>query len=150
MKLCTALLLCMLPIGSLLAADSQENRSPEAVMAVDDGWMNAEIRGDSEFLNSLLLDGYVSVGSSGKVTTKEQIVSAARKRGQSADFAKQVADWKAHHPIKAQVQMFGDMAVLTWVLSDPKSNTPVTSSDIFVYRSGHWHAIYSQHTTATE
>jgi hypothetical protein len=150
MKLCMALLLCMLPIGSLLATDSQEDRSPEAVIAVDDSWMNAEIHGDSAFLNALLLDGYVSIGSSGKVTTKEQIVSGARKRGQSAEFAKQVADWEAHHPIKAQVQMFGDTAVLTWILSDPKSNTPVTSSDTFVYRSGHWHAIYSQHTTAAE
>ena len=150
MKRYLPLLVCIPLASPLLAANADESRTPEAVIAADNSWMEAEIRGDGEFLNSLLLDGYISVGTSGKVMTKEKIVAGAQKRGPSAAFAKQVADWKASHPLKAQVQMFGDTAVLTWILTDPKANNAVSSSDTFAYRSGHWRAIYSQHTTAAQ
>jgi hypothetical protein len=81
---------------------------------------------------------------------KAQIVEGARKRGKSAEFAKMVADWKAQHPSAAEVTIFGDTAVLAWVPTDAGPNPPVNSCDIFVYRDGAWHAIYSQHSTAPE
>jgi hypothetical protein len=112
--------------------------------------MDAELRGDGKFLSELLLDGYVSVGSSGKIITKEQIVASATKRGKSEQFAKQVAEWRAAHPSKKSVTIFGDTAILTGNSADPASTTPVHSCDIFVYRDGHWRAIYSQHTTSSD
>jgi hypothetical protein len=121
-----------------------------AVIAADESWGQAEQDGDSQFIDHLLLEGYRSIGASGKVTTKDQIVEGARKRGKSAEFAKLVADWKAKHPSVAKVAIFGDTAVLTWVPTDAGPNPPVNSSDIFVYREGAWHAIYSQHSTAPD
>src|SRR4051812_1244489 len=94
----------------------------EAVIAADESWGQAEQDGDSQFIDALLLDGYRSIGSGGKVTTKAQIVESAKKRGKSAEFAKMVADWKAKHPSVANVAIFGDTAVLTWVPNDAGPN----------------------------
>ena len=122
----------------------------EAVIAADEHWGQAEVDGDSQFVDGLLLDGYRSIGSAGKVTTKAQIVNGAKQRGQSTEYAKEVADWKAKHPAVASVAIFGDTAVLTWIPANAGPTPPVNSSDIFVYREGAWHAIYSQHSTAPE
>ena len=145
--LCVALFLVAPAAG---ATAGNEPRTAEAVIAADDAWMEAELRGDGEYLSELLLDGYVSVGSSGKVSTKEKIVSGATKRGRSEEFARQVRAWRAAHPTRAEVALFGDTAVLTWNSTDPGSATPVSSSDVFVYRDGRWRAIYSQHSAASD
>jgi hypothetical protein len=52
------------------------------------------------------------------------------------------------HPNHAEVKIYRDTAVLTWVADDRRSKTPIYSCDIFVYQNRHWHAIYSQHSTA--
>lgn len=150
MKIVAALsvLLLVLPVIAGAAAVPAP-RTAEAVKAADDSWMEAEIRGDGAFLSDLLLDGYVSVDPAGKVTTKQQIVAGATKRGRSETFAREVERWRAAHPSEAAVTMFGDTAVLTWNSANPGSATPVHSSDVFVYRDGRWRAIYSQHSTSS-
>ena len=140
-------------VASLSAfADSQSPapHTAEAVIAADEHWGQAEVDGDSQYVENLLLDGYRSIGSGGKVTTKAQIVKGAKDRGKSAEYAKMVTDWKAKHPSEASVTIFGDTAVLTWTPTYAGPKPPVNSSDIFVYRNGAWHAIYSQHSTAPE
>jgi hypothetical protein len=139
----------LLSSQAVASQSKNEPQTAEAVMSADDGWMDAEIRGDGKYLSNLLLDGYVSIGSTGKITTKEQIISSAVKRGKSEQFAKDVSNWKSAHPSKASVAIFGDTAILTWNSNDPNSKTPVHSSDVFVYRNGHWLAIYSQHTSSS-
>lgn len=136
--------------STFAAPKSPAPHTKEAVIAADEGWGQAEEDGNSQYIDRLLLDGYRSIGSAGKVTTKAQIVKGAKERGKSAEFSKMVADWKAKHPNVANVAVFGDTAVLTWVPTNAGSAPPVNSSDIFVYREGEWHAIYSQHTTAPE
>jgi hypothetical protein len=42
----------------------------------------------------------------------------------------------------------GDTAILTFHLKPAGPYKGIMSSDIFVYRDGAWHAIYSQHTDA--
>jgi hypothetical protein len=146
-------LLVSVLIASFPAFAETQSPAPhtaEAVIAADEQWGQAEVDGDSKFVDDLLLDGYRSIGSAGKVTTKAQIVKGAQERGKSAEYAKRVADWKAKHPSAANVIIFGDTAVLTWVPTNAGSSPPVNSSDIFVYRGGAWHAIYSQHSTAPE
>jgi len=144
-------------VSALMASLSAfaDPRSPaphtaEAVIAADEHWGQAEADGDSQYVENLLLDGYRSIGSGGKVTTKAQIVKGAKERGKSAEYAKMVTDWKAKHPSEASVAIFGDTAVLTWTPTNAGSSPPVNSSDIFVYRDGAWHAIYSQHSTAPD
>ncbi|MDQ2878557.1 MAG: nuclear transport factor 2 family protein, partial [Pseudomonadota bacterium] len=93
---------------------------------------------------------YVSINPDGKVHTKAGIVAGANARkGQNpADVAAKTAAWRAAHPYRTEVKLFGDTAVVSFLSTKPDSGEPVNSSDIFVYRAGHWHPIYSQHSTA--
>ncbi len=145
----TALPLIVLAVAA--PALAAEPRTKAAVIAADDAWGKAEVVGDYRFVDQLLLPGYQSVGTDGKVTSKAKIVVGARARAgkPSAAFAAEVAAWKAAHKVRGDVIMNGDTAVLKWVLVNPGTGDPVSSSDIFVYRGGRWHAIYSQHTSAS-
>jgi hypothetical protein len=142
--------LTLVAAGLSAASPAIEPRTAAAVQAADDAWGAAEGRGDAAFVDELLLPGYVSVGPAGKVTTKAAIVDGARKRGPSATMAAQIAAWKAAHPSRAEVTIVGDTAILRRLLTKPGLGEPVSSSDTFVYRGGHWRAIYSQHTTASD
>jgi hypothetical protein len=90
--------------------------------------------------------GYRSIDAAGKVIGKEVIVESARKRGASGERAAKMAAWKAAHPVRGDVKIFGDTAVLTWVSLKAETIGAISSCDIFVYRDGHWRAIYSQHS----
>lgn len=129
------------------AEPPSEAMSVDAVKAADDAWAQAEIHGDHAYLAWLLADGYASVSASGKATTKAQLVEGARKRGDSPATAKIFKEWKEKHPSHADVRIVGDTAILTWVSDEPAAASRIDSSDIFVYRDGHWHAVYSQHAS---
>ena len=139
-------LLALLLVASL---PEPEAKTVEAVLAADDRWLNAEVTGDVAALDQLLLADYRSVGVDGKVTDKAKILERVRQTGGSPDLAAKVAAWKASHPTRGEVSIAGDTAVLRWVLVKPEAGDPVSSSDIFVYRDGHWRAIYSQHSSAS-
>jgi len=130
---------------------ASEPKTAEAVIAADDGWLKAEVSGDVAFLDRLLLPEYVSIGTNGTVTTKSKIVAHAASRSAEAraKLEATIAAWKTTHPTRPQVTIVGDTAVLTWVLDKSAGDAPVSSCDIFVYRAGGWHAIYSQHSTAS-
>jgi hypothetical protein len=141
---------CVVATGCNLAvaAGTPEMKTAQAVEAADAAWLQAELDGDTQFLESFLLDGYRSIDASGAVFSKTELIASRRNRGKSAAFARAVREWKAAHPNHAEVSLYDNTAVLTWVSDDVKSATPVYSCDIFVYRAGHWHAIYSQHSSA--
>ena len=96
-----------------------------------------------------MLPSYVSVSADGRVTTKERLVSQARRRGDSPDLAARVASWPATHAVYPKVEITGDTAVLTWQLGTVGDAT-VTSTDTFIYSDGRWRALVSQHTTASK
>lgn len=127
------------------AADA---RTPDAVKAVDDAWGKAEERGNVAYVDWLLLPGYRSVGRAGEITTRDAILSHTRLNAGSSERAAKIEAWMAAHPIRSEVSIFGDTAVLTWVSMKPGAPLPVSSVDVFVYRDGHWRAVYSQHTDA--
>jgi len=145
--------LFVMPLIMLAAAPAfaAEPRTAAAVIAADKAWGEAEVAGNADFVDRLLLPGYVSIGPDGKTTTKEKIVAGARGRDKQASekLAAEVAAWKAAHPTRSEVILNGDTAVLKWVMIKPDGSVPISSCDIFVYRGGRWHAIYSQHTTAS-
>ena len=126
-------------------AHAADPKTADAVKAADEAWGDAEAKGDAGFVDRLLLPEYRSIGNGGKTTTKADIV-AHTTEARAPDYARKVADWKARHPSRANVTLFGDTAVLTWTSAAP--DAAVYSCDIFVYRGGHWRAIYSQHTGA--
>jgi len=131
-----------------LANGRADARTSEAVKAADAAWLDAEIKGDYKFLEWFLLDGYESIDATGSIFSRAALIENRRRRGRSEEFAKQVRGWRERHPNHAEVKIHGDTAVLTWVSDDPSSKTPIYSCDIFVYQNRHWHAIYSQHSTA--
>jgi hypothetical protein len=132
-----------------VAGSPLEPKTAAAVIAADEAWGDAEKRGDAEFVEKLLLPEYRSISTDGKVVTKAAIVEHTRARGASGEYAHKVDAWKAAHPEHPEVTISGDMAVLTWVPDQPPAGR-VGSCDIFVYRDGRWHGIYSQHTSAEQ
>lgn len=131
-----------------LANQRSDARTPEAVKAADAAWLSAEINGDYKFLEWFLLDGYESIDATGSIYSRAALIENRRRRGKSDEFAQRLREWREQHPNHAEVKIYRDTAVLTWVADDPGSKIPIYSCDIFVYQNRHWHAIYSQHSSA--
>jgi hypothetical protein len=136
-----------------LASPLQAQRAPEprttaAVIADDHGWSKAEEKGDLQFLDALLMPEYRSVNSDGKWADKAAILRGASKRVHDPSSAAKVQAWEATHPTLTSAVVHGDLAILTFSLDKGPDPKPVMSCDIFVYRDGHWRALYSQHTGA--
>lgn len=130
------------------ASRRPDARTPEAVKTADAVWLDAEINGDYKFLEWFLLDGYESIDATGSIFSRAALIESRRRRGRSDEFAKKVREWREQHPNHAEVKIYGDTAVLTWMADDTSTKTPIYSCDIFTYQNRHWHAIYSQHSTA--
>lgn len=140
------------PAAAADTADTHVNetaKTPAAVIAVDNHWMQAEINGDTQWLGHLLLPGYRSISPDGKATSRAAILAHAAKNRGSDKMKRKVAAWLKAHPTKSTVVMHGNVAILSFY--DPKlgAQKGVRSSDIFVYEDGHWHALYSQHSQAS-
>jgi hypothetical protein len=77
--------------------------------------------------------------------SKEAILANTRKA--TPEHAAMMEKYLIDHPSDMAVTINGDTAVLTFTtVTDAKKL--IRSCDIFVYRGGHWHAFYSQHTDA--
>lgn len=120
-------------------------KTAAAVVAVDDHWSRAELSGDTAWLDRMLLPDYRTVGADGRVGTKAMLLKSAAKHRGSDKMRKEVEAWQKTHPTKTSVVLIGDTALLTF--SNPKTGH-VLSSDLFMYKNGGWHALYSQHAKA--
>jgi Domain of unknown function (DUF4440) len=129
-------------------AKTVEPRTEAAVIAADDNWGKAEETGNSAFVEDLLLPEYRSISSDGSVHDKAAILASIKKRAGTPSNSASVEQWKAAHPSRTSTVITGDTAILTFTLNRPGSPPAVLSSDIFVYREGHWRALYSQHSEA--
>jgi hypothetical protein len=134
--------------GIAQSAKEVDPHTEAAVIAVDDGWGKAEDTGNSAFVDALLLPEYRSISSDGSVHDKAAILASVKRRAGTPSNAVDAAKWKAAHPSRTSAVIIGDTAILTFTLNRSGSPALVLSSDIFVYRSGHWHALYSQHSEA--
>lgn len=145
--LSTAGILC-LPASVLAAPTKPQPKTAAAVIAADDGWLKAEETGDTAYVDNLLLPEYRSVNADGSVHDKAAILASTQKNAGST--ARSVADekWLAAHPMGTTALIQGDTAIVTFYLKPLGPQKGIMSSDIFVYRDGQWHAIYSQHTDA--
>jgi hypothetical protein len=129
------------------AADIDETgKTSAAVIAVDQHWLEAELGGDTAWLDDLLLPDYRSVGADGAVHPKAAIMAHAAKNRGNDEERRKVEAWLKTHPSGQSVVIHGDTAILTFY--DPKLGAAngVRSSDIFVHVDGRWHALYSQHS----
>jgi hypothetical protein len=138
-----------LPLSALAGASAKpQPKTAAAVIAADDGWEKAEESGDVAYVDNLLLPGYRSVSADGSVHDKAAILANTKNNIGSPDHAAKVAKWQAAHPMDTAAVIQGDTAVVTFHLKPLGPEKGIMSSDIFVYRDGQWHAIYSQHTDA--
>lgn len=99
-------------------------------------------------MDNLLLPDYRSVSADGSVHDKAAILANTKKNISSTDHATKVAQWLAAHPMETVALIQGDTAIVTFHLKPSGPGKGIMSSDIFVYRDGAWHAIYSRHTDA--
>lgn len=129
------------------APENETAKTAAAVIAVDDHWLEAEENGDTAWLDAMLLPDYRSISADGNPADKQRILAGATRNRGSDKMRKEVDAWLKAHPTRKSVVMQGDFAILSF--ADPKSER-VMSSDVFVYRAGGWHAIYSQHSKAAE
>jgi hypothetical protein len=128
------------------AGIDETGKTEAAVIAVDQHWLEAELGGDTAWLDDLLLPEYRSVGADGAVHPKAAIIAhAAKNRGNDAERRK-VEAWLKTHPSGKAVVIHGDTAILTFYDPALGASNGVRSSDIFVYVDGGWHALYSQHS----
>lgn len=133
---------------SLAAQDAPEAHTAAAVIADDHGWSKAEETGDVKYLDDLLLPEYRSVNADGKWGDKAGILRRAAKGSHDPSMLARVKAWRAAHPSLTSAVIRGDVAILTFSLDKGPDPKPVMSCDVFVYRDGHWRALYSQHTEA--
>jgi hypothetical protein len=137
-----------LPLSALAASAKDQPKTEAAVIAADDGWEKAEEKGDVAYVDNLLLPDYRSVSADGSVHDKAAILANTKKNIGSTEHATKVAQWLAAHPMETVALIQGDTAIVTFHLKPSGPGKGIMSSDIFVYRDGQWHAIYSQHTDA--
>ena len=130
------------------AAVDETQMSAAAVPAVEQHWTRAEESGDDAWLEQMLLPEYRSVTPEGVAHPKAAIVAGAKKNRDSD--ATRLADeaYRKAHPYGTSVVLQGDLAIVSFYDPALGAQKGVRSSDIFVYRDGHWHAIYSQHSNA--
>lgn len=125
------------------AADANETaKTTAAVVAVDQHWLEAEVSGDTAWLDAMLMPDYRSISAEGKVLDKPTLLAHAKKNRGSDKMRRQVDAWQKAHPTRQSVVLHGDVAILSF--SDPKTGR-ILSSDTFIYKDGGWHALYSQH-----
>jgi hypothetical protein len=130
------------------AGIDESARSEDAVIAVDQHWLEAELGGDTAWLNAMLLPEYRSVGADGVVHPKAAIMAHAAKNRGSDTERHQVEAWLKTHPSGKSVVIHGDTAIVSFYDPAKGAASDVRSSDIFVYVDGRWHALYSQHSGA--
>lgn len=135
-------------VGPASAADNAAANANEtakttaAVVAVDQHWLEAEVSGDTAWLDAMLMPDYRSISAEGKLLDKPTLLAHANKNRGSDKMRRQVDAWQKAHPTRQSVVLHGDVAILSF--SDPTTGR-ILSSDTFIYKDGGWHALYSQH-----
>lgn len=127
--------LLALAASPVLAAERLDEAS---VRAVENRWSEAFIGGDAATLEALLDRDYVSVGATGKLRPKAEIIDIAKSYA-----AKHPGEHATPLPATSTVQLIGATALVRH-----HSATDV-SIDLFSFENGRWHARYSQHTAIT-
>ncbi|MDQ6931398.1 MAG: nuclear transport factor 2 family protein [Candidatus Eremiobacteraeota bacterium] len=146
-------MLCTILFGSFATPATAANgvdetqKSAAAVSAVDDHWTRAEVHGDVAWLDGMLLPQYRSIGANGVASPKSKILASAKKNATSDKMARLVAKYMKEHPSGRNITIEGDTAIVNFYAPKIGAQRGVMSCDVFIYKSGRWHALYSQHTT---
>jgi hypothetical protein len=135
-KSLTGFLFVTVCLTNLAFAYAKEPADENGVRDVETKWSEAFVTGDETYLNQLLDNSYVSVGSTGQAHDKNKIVSMAKSYA-----LKHPGEHADKLPSTSTIRVIGKTAVV-----QHRGKTE-TSVDVFYYSEGRWHAWYSQHTT---
>jgi ketosteroid isomerase-like protein len=146
----------------LLAACGQASKSPsinspvtpspiaenveQVLSKMEQDWVGASLKKDIAFVDSLLADDYVGIGSDGSVWTKPKQIEVLRSGELKFDSV-------SIDGIK--VRAFGDTAVVTYSQTEKSRFQGKDSSgrtmwtDIFVKRNGKWQLV-ANHSSRVE
>jgi hypothetical protein len=124
-----------------------ELQTEAAVLAADDDWLAAELRGDLIALKARLMPTYRDVTSEGKVHTKQDLLARVAKHANKVATPPlhAAADFRAQHPVVEHVLIEGDTAILQFESRKPEEAGVIQSIDVFVYKEGRWRGLYSSH-----
>ncbi|GLQ88172.1 nuclear transport factor 2 family protein [Dyella flagellata] len=132
-----------------IAATDETQHTAAAILAVDQHWSIAEMTGDGAWLADMLMPDYRTVSNDGSAHDKQALLAgmAKHKPVTRAEATLKLAAYEKEHHIGSSVTIHGDMAVVSFYDTALGMLKGVTSADVFVYQDGHWHALYSQHTS---
>jgi hypothetical protein len=125
-----------------------EPHTEAAVLAADDDWLSAELRGDLTALDLRLMPAYRDVTLEGKVYSKQDLLAHAAKRPNKVTTppVQAAAEFRAKHPEIEHVLIEGDTAIVQFESTKPEEQGIIQSIDVFVYEGGHWRGLYSAHS----
>ena len=143
-KLIASVLFACVWVGSVLA-DSPNSQSKDqgvidAVKQVEQDMGQAMVAGDIDKLDQIYADDFATIGSSGKIITKQNLVS---------DFESfhDKLEWFENGPI--DVQVFGNVAVAQGSVKEKRTHNGKDTSGEFVWmdllekRAGKWVVVQS-------
>ena len=143
--LLSAALAAVIPVH---AAADETAHTAAAVIAVDNHWSQAEIHGDTAFLDQLLLPEYRSVSAHGLAIGKADILERARLNGSSFARRQRIVQYMQTHPFAEAVAIRADTALLTFYSPKLGPQRGIWLANVFLFENGAWRAFYSQHTDA--
>lgn len=124
------------PASSAQATPPVPNENIEQLLSkMEQDWVDALLKGDATFHESILADDYVGVGPDGRIVGKSQSVDEVR----SGAFKTESMTIN-----EVKVRPFGDVAVVTYGQSEKSQLQGKDTSgrslwtDIFVKRNGKW------------
>lgn len=137
MRRTTTVVIALISLMALIPSQTQAQASGDvdAVKQVEQNMGNAMVAGDVDRLKQIYADNYATVGSDGKVITKEALLS---------DFASfhDKLEWFENGPI--DVQVFGDVALAQGLVKEKRSQNGKDTSGQFLWqdvlqrRAGKW------------
>ena len=143
-KLVGAVLFTSLCAGLVLAqpleAPSNDPAAVDAVKQVGQDMGDAMVAGDIDKLNQIFADDWATVDSSGKIFTKESLLSDFKSGGHKLE-------WFENGPV--DVQVFGDVAVAQGSVKEKRTDRGKDTSGQFLWmdllkkRAGKWAVVRS-------
>ncbi|HEX7915492.1 nuclear transport factor 2 family protein [Rudaea sp.] len=113
---------------------AQQKKDEDTIRRIEQGWLEAEYRGNPKFLECLLEPDYRTSSRSGKVRSKKEVVDRV---AQLTDMTREVPK------LETIVVIHGDAATAHSILrSTDKEGKPkeVHFVDGYTFRDGSWHA----------
>ncbi|MGC4011711.1 MAG: nuclear transport factor 2 family protein [Pseudomonas sp.] len=126
-------------IAGTLVTPSWASNDEQQIISLEQQWLDASIRGDKAFVQTLLDAAYVNVNLRGQIRSKSDVLAAPPVPAQASQ-----------HLSNLEVRLHGDTAVVTGVntyrANAAASPLQVTFSDVYIRRDGTWRLISAQET----